>query len=118
MIEPLIPPERNITELVKYFKKTNEVTGAIQKDISIALLRDPAMQKKVSDQLKMSENDAQLETDKVVKAFIDEMPKATMNGYNLFGKVFAMHSNITGDPTMHEVFDEVNRQVFDDIEND
>jgi hypothetical protein len=117
MIEPLIPPEKDIEALVKYFKKTNEVTGAIQKDISIALLRDPAMQKKVSDQLKMSENDAQLETDKVVKAFINEMPKATLNGYNLFSKVFAMHANITGDPTMHDVFDEVNRQVFDEMKD-
>jgi hypothetical protein len=117
MIEPLIPPERDLSGLVKFFKAVNEVTGTIQKDISIALLKDPAMQKKVSNQLKMSENDAQLETDKVVKAFIDEMPKATMNGYNLFGKVFAMHANITGDPTMHDVFDEVNRQVFEEMED-
>lgn len=116
MTEPLIPPERDISKLVKFFKTTNEVTGTIQKDISIALLRDPAVQKKLTAQLKMPENDAQLETDKVVKAFIDEMPKATMNGYNLFGKVFAMHSNITGDPTLHDVFDEVNRQVFDEME--
>jgi hypothetical protein len=117
MTEPLIPPERDLSGLVKFFKTANEVTGTIQKDISIALLKDPAMQKKLSKQLKMSENDAQLETDKVVRAFIDEMPKATMNGYNLFGKVFAMHANITGDPTMHDVFDEVNRQVFEEMED-
>jgi hypothetical protein len=117
MIEPLIPPERDLSGLVKFFKTANEVTGTIQKDISIALLKDPAMQKKLSKQLKMSENDAQLETDKVVRAFIDEMPKATMNGYNLVGKVFAMHANITGDPTMHDVFDEVNRQVFEEMED-
>ena len=117
MIEPLIPPERDLSGLVKFFKTANEVTGNIQKEISIALLKDPAMQKKLAKQLKMSENDAEIETNKVVRAFIDEMPKATMNGYNLVGKVFAMHANITGDPTMHDVFDEVNRQVFDEMEN-
>ena len=45
MIEPLIPPERDLSGLVKFFKTANEVTGNIQKDISISLLKDPAMQK-------------------------------------------------------------------------
>ena len=115
MTEPLIPPSPEFNRLVRLFKTINEVSGVIQKDISLALLRDPAMQKKLSEQMKMSESDIETQVDKTVTDFIKQMLIATMNGYNLFGRVFAMHSNITGDPLMHDVFDEVNRQVFEEM---
>lgn len=112
MTEPSTPNPN----LVKLFKQFNEVSGCIQQDISRVLLTDKANQKKLSEQLQGSENDMEIKMDKAVHAFIAVMPLATMNRINLFCKTLCLHGNLTGNPAIHDIFDEVNRQIFDETE--
>jgi hypothetical protein len=41
---------------------------------------------------------------------------STMNHSNMFGKLLALHSNLTGDPLMHDIFDEVNRLTIEEMD--
>lgn len=115
MIDPK-DPNFKFDQLVQLFQTINEITGDIQKDICLSLLQDPSNREKLTQQLKRSESEMETEVDKAVGHFLSVMPIATMNKYNLFCKVFAMHSNLTGSSTMHDVLEEVNRRVFDEME--
>jgi len=114
MTEDLIPPQPDISKLVTLFKKFNEVTGVIQQDMSRVLLTDKANQQELSKQLQGSENDMEIRMDKAVHALVAVMPLATFNRVNIFCKAMCLHSNLTGDETIHNVFDEVNRQVHEE----
>jgi hypothetical protein len=103
-------------QLVQLFQTINEITGDIQKDICLSLLEDPSNREKLIKQLKQSESEVETEVNKAIGHFLSVMPIATMNKYNLFCKVFGMHSNLTGSNTMHEVLEEVNKRVFDEME--
>lgn len=115
MIEDALPQPNPL--LVKLFYDFNKVRGNIQHDISRVLLTDKSNQAELSKQLNGSENDMEVRMNKAVHAFLGAMPLAQMNRVNLFGKALALHSNLTGDSTMHDVFDEVNRMVYDEPEN-
>jgi len=114
MIESLIPPENDIGKAVRFFKKLVEVSGTIQQDMSRVLLTDKANQKELSKQLQGTENDMEMRMDKAVHAFIAVMPLACMNRVNLFAKTMCLHGNLTGDDTIHNIFDEVNRQIHEE----
>lgn len=118
MTEPLIPPERDISKAVRFFKQLVEVSGTIQQDMSRVLLTDKTNQQELSKQLQGSENDMEIRMDKAVHAFIAVMPLACMNRVNLFAKTMCLHGNLTGDPGIHDIFDEVNRQIHDETDND
>ena len=102
--------------LIRLFTEFNKITGKIQQEISRVLVEDEKVKADLKKQLKGSENDMEIVMNNAAYFFIKVMPLASMNGCNMFGKVLALHSNLTGDPTMHEVFDAVNQQVYDEMD--
>lgn len=106
--------ENEINEIVEVFWQISQVTGDIQRDISIALTTHRECCKKLSDRLKLSEEEMQKLMDKAAHAVIDVMPLATMNRCNMFTMIMAMHANVTGDGMMHEVFRRINERALQD----
>jgi len=104
--------EHEINELVEIFWQISRVTDDVQRDISIALTTHDACCKKLSQRLKLSEEEMQKLMDKAAHAVLDVMPLATMNRCNMFTMIMAMHSNVTGDGLMHEVFRRINERAL------
>jgi hypothetical protein len=104
--------ERERVNNLKFYREFNEVTSILQKDISRSLLFDPNHKANLTKQLKMSENDVELLLDKVAHTVLAVMPLASMNRTNMLGRILALHSNLTGDPMIHDMFDEITHEVL------
>ena len=87
-------------------------TDDIQRDISIALALDPKHREKLAKRLKLTEEEMQKIIDNAVYVFLDAMMLATMNRCNMFTMAMAKHSNVTGDPVLHEIFGELNERAL------
>jgi hypothetical protein len=105
--------ESDLDEIVESFWQISQITEDIQRDISIALTTHKDCCKKLSLRLKLSEEEMQKLMDKAAHAVLDVMPLATMNRCNMFTMIMAMHSNITGDPMLHEVFRRINQRALE-----
>jgi len=112
----MTPQEQKRLRFIRLFKEFNAVSSSIQYDMARVLLTDENNRNELSKQLKENENQMEIRMNKAVHAFIGVMPLATMNHCNLFGKVLALHSNLTGDPLMHDTYDEVNRQTIEEMD--
>jgi hypothetical protein len=99
-------------KLTGLFKQLAEITSELQLEISRALVENPVHKADLLKQMKTSENDMQLRVDRAVHGFVRTMPLASMNRQNLFMEALALHSNLTGNPLVHELLEEVNRQIF------
>jgi len=105
--------ESDVDEIVESFWQISQITEDIQRDISIALTTHKDCCKKLSQRLRLSEEEMQKLMDKAAHAVIDVMPLATMNRCNMFTMIMAMHSNLTGDSIMHEVFRRINERALE-----
>jgi len=94
--------------LVLMFDKINHLTSHFQLEMSEALLENPANKKDLEKYAKTSEEVMQQRIDRAVYAFVGAMPLACINGINLFMEALALHSNLTGNTTMHDVIDRLN----------
>ena len=112
----MTPHKENKLKLVRLFTKFNRVSSWIQNDIAKALLTDPKNRDHLAKQMKMSDHDQAVLLDQYTYNALEGMMLGTMNHCNMFGKTMAMHANLTGDPLMHDVFDEVNRQIVEEME--
>ena len=104
--------EDEINKLVEIFWQISQVTDDIQRDISIALTTHPEHRKKLSQRLKMSEEEMQKLMDRAAHGVLDVMPLASMNRSNMFTMIMALHANVTGDKLLHEVFRRVNERAL------
>ena len=104
--------ESEIEDIVETFWQISRITDDIQRDISIAMTSHKDCCKKLSQRLKLCEEEMQKLMDKAAHAVLDVMPLATMNRCNMFTMIMAMHSNITCDGLMHEVFRRVNERAL------
>lgn len=104
--------ESELEEIVETFWQISQITDDIQRDISIALATHKDCRSKLSQRLKLSEEEMQKLMDKAAHAVLDVMPLATMNRCNMFTMIMAMHANVTGDGLMHEVFGRVNERAL------
>jgi hypothetical protein len=99
--------------MIELFKEFNDITSIIQNEMSCCMILDPKVHALLSEDLKGSENNMEIKMNAAVEGFLAAMPLASMNRCNMFCKAIAMHTNITGDHTMHEIFDAVNDSVLD-----
>jgi hypothetical protein len=97
-------------DLVQTWKIVSEFTSKVQRDISIAIVSDENNKEKLKQQLKLSEEKMQEIMDNAVLTFLSAMPLATMNHSNLFNQALALHSNLTKNPVMHMVVDELRKR--------
>ena len=104
--------EQELEEIVNTFWHISQITDDVQRDISIAMTTHEGCCKKLSQRLKLSEEEMQKLMDKAAHAVLDVMPLATMNRCNMFTMIMAMHSNVTGDGLMHEVFRRINERAL------
>ena len=105
--------EDEVERIVETFWHISQITDDIQRDISIALTTNQGVCKKLSQRLKLSEEEMQKLMDKAAHVVLDVMPLATMNRCNMFTMIMAMHTNITADPLMHEVFRRINERALE-----
>lgn len=108
----MTPQERERVNNLKFYREFNEVTSILQKDMSRSLLSDPRHRANLTKQLKLSENDVELLLDKAAYFLLSVMPLASMNRTNIIGRVIALHSNLTGDPMIHDLFEEITHEVL------
>lgn len=103
-------PKRPLVEL---FTEFHEVTSQIQLEMSKVLVTHDEGSKRLKSQLKLPDA-AQMEILKTAAhQFVCFFPLAQMNRVNLISMVLALHSNLTDDPTFHDIFEEVNRKALD-----
>jgi wyosine [tRNA(Phe)-imidazoG37] synthetase (radical SAM superfamily) len=95
-------------KLVLMFDKFNHLTSHFQIEMADALLENPPNKKDLEKYAKASEEVMQQRIDKAVYAFVGAMPLASINGINLFMNALALHSNLTGNTTMHDVIEKLN----------
>jgi len=105
--------ENELENIVETFWHISQITDDLQRDMSIALATDDGHRKKLSRQLKLSEEEMQKILDRAKLAVIDAMPLATMNRCNMLTMIMAMHTNLTGDSLMHEVFRRINERALE-----
>lgn len=105
--------EQELENIVETFWQISQITDDLQRDISIALTTDDNHRKKLSQRLKLSEEEMQKIFDRAVHGVVDAMPLATMNRCNMLTMIMAMHSNVTGNPLLHEVFRRVNKRALE-----
>ena len=105
--------DAELETIVENFWNISRITEDLQRDISVALTMDPEHRKKLSKRLKLSEEEMQKIFDRAVHTMVDAMPLATMNRCNLFTMLMAMHSNVTGDRLLHEVFRRLNQRALE-----
>jgi len=95
-------------KLVLMFDKFNHLTSHFQIEMADALLENAPNKKDLEKYAKASEEVMQQRIDKAVYAFVGAMPLASINGINLFMNALALHSNLTGNTTMHDVIEKLN----------
>lgn len=96
---------------VELFTEFHEATSLIQLEMSKVLVTDKDAAKQLKELLKMPDCKQMEILEKAAHQFVSMMPMAQMNGVNLISMVMALHSNLTGDPTFHDIYDKVNRKV-------
>jgi hypothetical protein len=102
-------PKRPTLEL---FTDFHEVTSTLQIEMSKELVTGKQATKRLEAQLKQSDAAQMLILRQAADAFISFFPLAQMNRVNLTSMVFALHSNLTGDDTLHEIYEEINRRAL------
>lgn len=113
-----LPPDEEREKNVRFVTEVMLFLGRVQTEISCALVLDPKINLKLQKQLKMSEEQMEQAMDAVALAVIGISPLATMVRSSMFGRIMALHSNITGNPEMHEILEEVNRRIMDRVIED
>ena len=108
-------PQRPKPEL---FASFHEATSVIQLEMSKVLVTHDEAKRRLEAQLKLPDA-AQMETlQTAVHQFISFQPLAQMNGVNLISMVIACHSNLTGDDTLHQIFEQINQRALGLPEHD
>lgn len=110
--------DRKRRDLLRLFREFNAVSSNLQIEMSKALITNPEAHAHLRRQLAGTENQMEEVMDNATKHFVSAMPLATMNRCNMFARVLGMHSDLTGDGTMHEVLDAINEEVLADFGND
>lgn len=90
----------------------NEVTSVIQVEISKAVVKDKGIREELEKQLKLTENEVETLIQNHVFQLIRLMPIATLHRVNLVLKIMSYHSNLTGDPLIHQLFGQLNEQIL------
>lgn len=108
-------PKRPTIEL---FTDIHEVTSTLQIEMSRVLVTGKQAAKRLEAQLKQSDAAQMLLLRQAADAFVSFFPLAQMMRVNLTGMVFALHSNLTGDDTMHDIYEEINRRALGLPKND
>lgn len=100
-------------QLIELFSELSPAASIIQLEMSRVLTSKPEIAEQLKKQLSGSEQDQTWAMDAAAYQFIKILPLAQMNRTNMFFRLFALHSGLTGDPLMREVFEEVNQRVID-----
>jgi endonuclease IV len=83
-------------------------------------MADPAVRRKLVEQIKLPEHELMKIIDKALNHFLNTLPLATQLGENLFLTALGKHSGLTGDPLMNQIISAINvviaGQDFDDID--
>jgi hypothetical protein len=108
--------EQERLELVRFYKQFNAYSSDIQNDIARALLVSPTNRLKLTRQLQLPDHKQAELLESYAMNALEGMMLSTMNHSNMFGKLLALHSNLTGDPLMHDIFDEVNRLTIEEMD--
>jgi len=103
---------------LKLFIDAHEVTSTLQLEMSKALVTGKQAAKRLEAQLKQSDAAQMLMLRQATDAFVSFFPLAQMQRVNLTSMMFALHSNLTGDDTMHDIYEEINRRALGLPEND
>ena len=109
---PLPEETQKFTQLVQLLKDFNGISYTAQDEMSRVMIGDPANKKELEKQLAETENQMMERMDKAAMAFISVFPLASMNRVNMFLKDLVLHANLTGDDTMFDVMDEINKEIF------
>lgn len=112
------PPTKPAKEhLIELFSELSPVASVIQLEMSRVMTKKPEMVELLKKQLSGSEQDQTWAMDAAAYQFLKILPLAQMNRTNMFFRLFSLHSGITGDPLMNEVFEAVNQRVMDKDES-
>jgi hypothetical protein len=112
-MNPPAPDQPTKDQLIELFSVFNTVSGALQLDISRVMATKPDVAAQLKKQFESNEQDQTWAMDQAAYQYLKIFPLAQMNRTNMFCRLAALHSGLTGDPLMREVFEEVNRRVID-----
>lgn len=117
-MNPDTPPNEEREQKINFMTEAMLFFGKLQTEISCALVLDPKINAQLQRDLQVSEEVMEKEMDAATIGFIKQMPRATMTRSSMWGRAAAFHSNITGNPEMHEILEEVNRRIMDRVIDD
>ena len=99
--------------LFTLFAQCHEETSKLQIEMSKVLVTSKEAKSRLERQLRMPDHAQEELLANATHQFIAVFPLASMLGQNMFSKALAYHSNLTGDPSMHAIFEEVNDEVME-----
>lgn len=110
MNEP-VPDTPSKDQLIEHFAAHNTISGKLQYEMSKAILKQPGRTENLEKQSKLSEEAVFQILLNVIRQLLELMPLAQLHRINLSCWIAKLHADLTGDSTMQEVMEEINRRV-------
>ena len=101
----------NKPQLIELFTNLNDVSSIIQYEMGKSILEKPEYQKQFKAQLKWDEERTMQYLQHHMFQYIKTFALAHKHRGSMLCGPFKLHSDLTGDPFMQDVIEEVNRRV-------